>query len=127
MLRSAKSCLVINATYELCVMEEVPFHFEMFAADRTVDNGGTAQAVNCSGCPGSHRAVNNDQSWAGLFDVFNGGANKVLAEWVTNMEHGARTISNHAFDVDPDATMMLANQFKQRPTTFAEHHHTNLI
>src|SRR5437867_13109049 len=98
MIRGAKSSVIIDSANELGVLKKVMFHFEMFAADWTVDDGPVHEAMNSPGCSGSHRAVDHDQCWAILFDILNGGADEPFAKWVANMKNSALTIGNHGFD-----------------------------
>src|SRR5437016_11749722 len=80
--------------YELCVVEEVTFHFEMFAAERTIDNL-LGEPVNSSGRSGSHCAVNDRQRGAILLDVFNSVVNKAVVERIADVKNGAYTIGSH--------------------------------
>ena len=103
---------MMNSTYELCVVEEVTFHFEVFAADGTIDDGCPGEPVNQSGRSRSHCAVNDSQSRMILFDVLNSRADKPFAEWITDVKNGAFTIRNHGFDVDSDGVMFFGDQFE---------------
>src|SRR5207249_4759596 len=104
--------VIMNSTYELCVSEQVTFHFEVFPADRTVDNRHPGEPVNQSGRSGSHCAVNNRQRRSILFDVLNSRTNKLLTEWITDVKNGAFTIGKHGFDVNSDGVVLVADQLE---------------